>query len=200
MDFDLLANAGWRETLIAVVVLLVFYIAFVFLRMRHLKRESDGASGALESPFKVASAVAAYTGTEKTVIASESGENTALGQLGTSEFQFPWNEAAVAPKVPQPDFQIEVLAVDVEQLRKEVGALRAEILLLKEALKRPPQPEPEPDVRRQPSLAEMIAPQYSEAMQLARKKMEPAEISQQCGISRAEAELVAALVKNRDTH
>ena len=44
----------------------------------------------------------------------------------------------------------------------------------------------------------MIAPQYSDAMQMALQHHDAATISQQCGISRAEAELVVALVRNRD--
>ena len=47
-------------------------------------------------------------------------------------------------------------------------------------------------------LAQMIAPQYSDAMQMALQHHDAATISQQCGISRAEAELVVALVRNRD--
>ncbi len=58
----------------------------------------------------------------------------------------------------------------------------------------------EPKINEEPriSVAQLIAPQYSEAMQLALKDVDAASISQQCGITRAEAELVAALVRNRD--
>ncbi len=83
----------------------------------------------------------------------------------------------------------------MDQLRREVVGLRDEVLLFREAK------QPEKDlVREEPraSVTQLIAPQYSEAMQLALKEVDPAVISQQCGITRAEAELVAALVRNRD--
>lgn len=49
-----------------------------------------------------------------------------------------------------------------------------------------------------PPVTQNISPLYSEAMQKAILGQDAASISRDCGISRAEAELVAALVKNRD--
>lgn len=67
-----------------------------------------------------------------------------------------------------------VLEVEIDQLRKEVGGLRAEILMLRETVQRAAV-KPVPEKPRQPSVTELIAPQYSEAMQLAKKSSIPAQ-------------------------
>ena len=194
MESDFLANLGWREGLMILVGVLAIYIAFAYLRMRRLRRNEPPVSPAPLS-FSASSAMAAY-GADQGGKSSEEPVVTQVVEekpdLGTPEFQFPWNE----PPAPDSEFQrVAILEVDVEQLRKEVGALRAELLVLKEAIQRAHEPAPEV---RPPSVADLIAPQYSEAMQLAQKQVDPAEISQQCGISRAEAELVAALARNQN--
>ncbi len=209
MEFDFFSAIELREGLMVVVVLLMIYIAYVYLRMQRLKREALRIDTAAPV-FAATAAVAAYSAEQGAGRAEQRGtkieEAAAVhvesdpGELGSSEFQFPWNEPA--PAVASSEAQrVAILENDVEQLRKEVGGLRAEILMLREAVQRaatPPPPPPPKEVPRQPSVAELIAPQYSEAMQLARKEVDPGAISQQCGITRAEAELVAALVRNRD--
>lgn len=67
---------------------------------------------------------------------------------------------------------------DIAQLREQVFALKAEIQELRET----PQ-------------GESHAPQtpYSQAIQLARQGVSTAEVAAQCGISRAEAELIVAM-------
>ena len=190
MEFDFLANLGWREGLVAVVGLLAVYVVFIFLRMHGLRQEELRAR-TTPLTFTASSAVAAY-GAEQTVPSVEEGKVQAPGDLGTPDFPFPWNE----PPADTPQEQrLARLEMDVEQLRKEVGSLRAEVLVLREALQRSATPAIK---ETKPSAAELIAPQYSEAMQLARKRVNPVDISQQCGITRAEAELVAALVRNND--
>ena len=85
---------------------------------------------------------------------------------------------------------IESLNRELAQLRKEVGGLRAEVLLLREEQRR--EREPPPPVQ-------VISPLYSDAMQMALQGHDAATIAQHCGIARAEAELVVALVRNRNT-
>ncbi len=67
---------------------------------------------------------------------------------------------------------------DIEQLREQILALKAEIQELKDA----PQ-------------ADFHSPQtpYSQAIHLAKQGMVIAEVAAQCGISRAEAELIVAM-------
>ena len=59
MDLELLGSLGWREALIAIIVLLVAYIIVIFLRMRRLQGELRGAA---VPPLAVQSALAAYGG------------------------------------------------------------------------------------------------------------------------------------------
>ena len=196
MDFDVLSNLGWREGLMAVAGLLAIYVAIVYWRMHRLRRVEEQARTAPLS-FSANSAVAAYSveqSPEVIQLAKTSGTPPPdmPSALGTPEFQFPWNEPPAANPQEQ---RISALEIEVDQLRREVGGLRAEVLLFREAKQQ------EKDLVREESRAsvtQLIAPQYSEAMELALKEVDPAVISQQCGITRAEAELVAALVRNRD--
>ncbi|HPP47308.1 MAG TPA: DUF2802 domain-containing protein, partial [Accumulibacter sp.] len=84
---------------------------------------------------------------------------------------------------------LEALQQDLYQLRCEVDELRAEVLAARE------------DVRQQ--LSRSIdappppSPQYNDAMQMAREGHDATAIAHQCHISRAEADLVVALARNR---
>lgn len=187
MDFDFLSGFGWRECLMALIALLVIYMAVAYGRMRRLKR-GDNVDSQVPPVFSPSSAVAAYQAEQ--VPTPEAAQASA--PEAKSGFQFPWEDAAGENPFVK---QIAALESEVEQLRREVGGLRAEVLVLREMSQRVlsmPKEEPKPTV------AQAIAPQYSEALQLALKDVDAAEISHQCGITRAEAELVAALVKNRD--
>ena len=188
MDFETLANLGWREGLMAIVALLAIYMAIAFWRMYRLRHPpSDEAP---PPPFAASVAVAAYTAAQPQESLPEPAPapEPPAPALGSADFPFPWNEP------PEPDPQgerIEALEKKLARLNKEVKALREETVQLREALKKREEP-------RKPPLAQMIAPQYSDAMQMALQHHDAATISQQCGISRAEAELVVALVRNRD--
>ena len=187
MDFDFLSGFGWRECLMALIALLVIYMAVAYGRMRHLKR-AEHVDSPVQPGFSPSSALAAYQAEQAP--AREAAKASA--PEAKPGFQFPWEDAAGDHPFVK---QIEALESEVEQLRREVGGLRAEVLVLRETSQRVlamPKEEPKPTV------TQAIAPQYSEALQLALKDVDAAEISHQCGITRAEAELVAALVKNRD--
>ena len=180
MDLEGLANLSWREALIAIIVLLVLYVAIVYWRMRSLKRAASTSA----TPYAAHSAVAAYNAVQEPEQPDPAESKEALG---AAEFQFPWNEP---PKSEQGSGSelIEAMEREMAQLRKEVGGLRAEVLVLREELRR---------AAPKPGVAQQISPQYSEAMQMATQGNDAGSISEYCGISRAEAELVA-LVKNHD--
>jgi hypothetical protein len=188
MDFEeLLTILSWREALIAVVVLLAIYLLVVFLRYSRLQREKLRLSVA-GSPA-VSSAIAAYAAVQDSqsdVPAAVSDLPKSAGTTPAEEFDFPWNEPPPSETGSQ---GVAVLESDVAQLRKEVGGLRAEILLLREELRREPA---------KPPVTQNVSPLYSDAMQMAMQGNDAANISQYCGISRAEAELVVALVRNSD--
>lgn len=179
MDLELLANLSWREALIALVVLLVLYLVLAFLRIRRLKREKN----VISTPDSVAaqSVLAAYNAVQEPAL-SAAPELPAA----SPEFAFPWNEPP--PGVPGQQ-RMEALEHELDQLRKEVGGLRAEVLLLREEQRRE---------RSQSEVTQNVSPHYSDAMQMAMQGNDAATISLHCSISRAEAELVVALVRNRD--
>ena len=59
MDFETLANLGWREGLMAIVALLAIYLVIALLRMYRLRHPPSG--DAFPRPFAANQAVAAYT-------------------------------------------------------------------------------------------------------------------------------------------
>lgn len=181
MNFEGLANLSWREALIAIVVLLVLYVGFVFLRIQRLKREKVSRSA--RDYLAAQSAIAAYT----TALAPESpAVSDAPPSPSSPDPGFPWNEP---PAEKEWLLKTEMLEREIEQLRKEVGGLRAEVLVLREEQRRE---------GAQSRVAENVSPLYSDAMEMAMQGNDAATISQYCGISRAEAELVVALVRNRN--
>lgn len=181
MDFgglaELLANLSWREALIAVIAVLVLYVLVAFLRMRHLKHNRLVASGLAESAA-AQSAVAAYA-------AEQTPELPPEPQAPAAE-EFAWNEPP--PEVPGQQM-IDALERDVAMLRGEVGTLRAELSFVREELQRE---------LSHTRVTQNVSPIYSDAMQMALQGHDAATISQHCEIARAEAELVVALVRNRN--
>ena len=189
MDSEIFANLSWREGLIAIVALLAIYLVIAFLRYRKLQRERNAADPQLS--FANRSAVAAYEAVREPSTPAAPTEMTAAATPpfaapgGAADFA--WNEP---PAVTPEQGLLATLERELAQLRKEVGGLRAEVLLLREAQQR--------DVTKT-QVAEKVSPIYSDAMQMAMQGQEAAAISLHCGISRAEAELVVAHVRNRDS-
>jgi hypothetical protein len=175
MGFEGLTNLNWRDALIVIVVLLAVYVLVVFLRMRHIKHEKAEVSAAAQS------AVAAYA-----AVREPEPETTPKPRR---EPDFPWNEPP--PEVPG-QARIERLERELMQLRGELGQLRGQLHdELAQALD---------ELRHemgQERAVQNIAPIYSEAMQLAMQGHDAQTISEHCGVARAEAELVVALVRSR---
>ena len=189
MDFEFLAYLGWREALVAIVVLLVLYILFTFLRMSRLR---NGARRAQEmSPGAIRNAVQAYAAVqepEAPAVPPDGGVPAAPAEspVPTRGAAFAWNE----PPSENPErHRVEVLEQDLAQLRREVGGLRAEVQALREEQRR--------EINKV-EVTQNASPFYSDAMQLATQGREAADISVLCGISRAEADLVVALARNKD--
>ena len=186
MDFDVLANLSWRGALIALVALLVVllavYVVVVFVRLHRLKRAVQ--DDAAPAPAQAKSAISAYAAEQANPAKETTGEPELIS--APSATAFPWNE-------PPDEFpgqqRIDALEREVTQLRREVGGLRAEVLMLREEQKREFE---------QAQLAQHVSPMYSDAMQMALQGHDAASISEQCAIARAEAELVVALVRNRN--
>lgn len=188
MDFEALGNLSWREALIAIIVLLVFYLVLAFLRIRRLKREPVVEN--VPVPQAVHPALAAYASEQapELPVPPVPGDFPNLPEALTAppEISFPWNEPP--PEIPGQQL-IEALERELAQLRKEVSVLRAEMQLLREAQRR--------DLAHS-QVAHNASPLYNDAMQMAMQGLDAASIAQHCGIARAEAELVVALVRNRE--
>ncbi|MDR3298435.1 MAG: DUF2802 domain-containing protein [Candidatus Accumulibacter sp.] len=192
MDFEFLAYLGWRGMLIAVVVLLLFYVLFAFLRINRLRDKTgtprqwppgavqDAAASCAEiQETEEAPMVEADDAAAPSIIADRS--------VSTIERGFAWNEPPLESQEPQ---RIGMLEQDLAQLRREIGGLRAEVQTLRDEQRR--------ELSKVQQVAQTASPFYSDAMQLATQGREAADISVLCGISRAEAELVTALAKNRN--
>ena len=182
MEFSGLTELSWREALIAVVALLAVYVVVVLVRIWRLKQRA--ASRQAQDFFSAQRAVAAYAAVEEPEMPVESGVAEKDGMAeATTQPAFPWNEPPGEGVAPQ----LELLEREIEQLRKEVGGLRAEVLVLREAQQREGVPQ---------RVTDSVSPLYSDSMQMALNGEDAGAISQHCGISRAEAELVVALVRN----
>ena len=205
MDLELLGSLGWREALIAIIVLLVAYIIVIFLRMRRLQGELRGAA---VPPLAVQSALAAYGGIQEAESAAEVAAELPVAAAGSAapvvpetpvaEAELPslvesarpafaWNEPP--PEIPGQAL-IDALQRDVYQLRCELDELRGNLQTARE------------DFRHQ--LAQFsgsppaATPLYNDAMQMAAQGQDAGTIARHCGIARAEADLVVALVRNRN--
>lgn len=189
MDFEFLAYLGWREALVAIVVLLVLYILFTFLRISRLRNETRRAQEM--SPGAMRNAMQSYAAVqepEAPPVPPDGGVQAAPADIPapTRGAAFAWNE----PPSENPErHRIEVLEQDLAQLRREVGGLRAEVQALREEQRR--------EINKV-EVTQNASPFYSDAMQLATQGREAADISVLCGISRAEADLVVALARNKD--
>jgi type IV secretory pathway VirB10-like protein len=209
----MLANLSWRELLIAACVLLAVYAAFVFFRINALKQDKPLIHLAAASPPHPA--VAAYAAEESGVSPFHAPEPPTTASPPVPEKPQPRRKfsAKYEPQEPvlrdaaeetssqKAERKTLALEREVEQLRKEVGGLRAEILLLREAcretVERSEKAERE-EVEERKHVIPPISPFYNDAMQMAAQGESIESISQFCGISRAEAELVVALARNRD--
>lgn len=204
MDFAFPINLSLRDALIALVALLALYLIVAFLRIRRLKRQKVGV--AAPSPVVAQSAVAAYTAAQAPELKTEPEPAKSAPEkrepeplAAPSDAAFPWNEPPGETALLR---QVASLESEVAQLRKEVGGLRAEVLMLREEQQRVLDVAAElPEAEVVDAAVEVtsnVSPLYNEAMQFALQGLDAAAISQSCGISRAEAELVVALVRNRD--
>lgn len=204
MDLDLLGSLGWREGLIAVIVLLVAYIIILYLRMRRLQL------GVITSPPLAAQAAqaAAYAAVQESASAQGAAAAavdpvvavTAPSPSGSASVAAPEAPAGAEPASPEFAWNeppagmpgqawIDSLQREVYQLRCEVDELRTEVLAAREDFRQ--------QSRQSTGSAPAAAPLYNDAMQMAIQGHDATTIAHHCGIARAEADLVVALARNR---
>ena len=183
--------------------MLTIYVVVVFLRINRLRRERQAQPASAASRAAVAAYAEGqhpffappYLGPEpvETNAARTDLDEPAPEPLAApSEAAFPWNEAPPpeAPLVETP--QLAALEREVHQLRQEIIGLRSELQAWRVSQQQAEE-RAAPPVQMPPP----ISPLYSEPMQMAMHGASAGEISMHCGISRAEAELVTALARNR---
>lgn len=170
--FSEFSDFGWRELLIALIALLVLYVVVSLLRLRRAQNRLGPRARA---------AVAAYV-TEQEPAEQKPEFPPTSETISPTEPALIWNE----PSAQLPGQQrIEALEHAFAQLHNEVMALRGELQTQRTLA----------ETRAKPN----IPPLYSDAMQMAMQGHDAATIAAHWGIARAEAELIVALVRNRDT-
>ena len=178
MDSADMLNVGWREGLVATVVVLVAYLLYAMFRLRRIRHGTEAGVREVAAAAPKA-AVDAYAAIQEPEIRHEPEP------LAPSGAAFPWNE----PPEELPARERSALVErDVENCQRELRALRAEIASLRET-----RTVAASRAEAQPA----VSPAYQEAMRIAAQGNDSATVARMCGISRAEADLVAALVKNR---
>jgi len=167
-----------RNLILVAAVLVGGYFVFSLLRLLRMGRKQRSAA-ALNSPDPLDAEVpAAETGflRKEPQLALPAGPSAESSSQPTAE----------VPPAPAPDFARELtrstLEIEVQSLRREIHRLRTDLAQLAAEVQ-------------QLKTTRSVSPLYSEAMTMAQQGVTAAGISDRCGISMAEAELVAALAK-----
>lgn len=164
-------SLGWRDGLLFLVVVLASYMLFELLRIRRLRRRQEKtlASGVVEPALSNAASASAPP-----------------PDIPSTADDMAWNEP---PARQAQDAFAHGVESDLAQMREELDALRGEFAALREELRHE---------AAHLKASQTISPLYSDAMQMAMNGYSAEVIAERCGIARAEAELVAALVKNQE--
>lgn len=212
-----LARFGWREWLLVLILLVVVYMVVQFLRMNRLTREADrqvdgfsaapaanrqtpplGAAAYREiaqvdddeprlpdpppaAPQKPKSRVVWFKRDEEK--AEETAEPPPMPKLST----FTGDMAAAVD-----EGRLERLEAENRVLRSELDGLRTAFASLRDEMQREVE-----HLGNQFKATQQVSPLYGDAMQMALAGESADVIAGRCGIARAEAELVVALVQSR---
>ncbi len=184
-------SLGWREGLLALIIGVVVYMVWLLWRMRRIGRQDKAAPAPLQEP-RVASRLdnldpheplAAYAAQQDLVEADrEAGPAWSPDSAGSARLA---QEAFMAGV----ERELEQLREEMDALRGALAGLREEVAGLREELQQ--------EIHSSRT-AQNVSPLYSDAMQMAILGHDALTISERCGIARAEAELVVALVRNKD--
>lgn len=179
-----LAEFGWRDGVLLVAACAGIYLVLTVLRLlkvgKSTRRGTASSTGATSEPA---------FGEDAMVNLSQSIPPEFF--ISTPEPEpAPAPAASASSTKTAAEFARELARTSVEmemqQLRRESASLRDEVISLREELS---------GLR----AARNVSPLYSEAMALAQRGVPADGIAGQCGISLAEAELVAALARGQST-
>lgn len=171
LDFADLVSLNWRDGLLLLVAALALYMLFELVRIRRLRRQGKAA------PLPVA---------VEPSVSLEAGPAAESPDTETDREPPAWKEPPA--HLVQEAFMRGVES-DLAQMREELDALRGEFAALREELRHE---------AAHLKASQTISPLYSDAMQMAMNGYGADVIAERCGIARAEAELVVALVKNQE--
>lgn len=165
---------GLREAVIGLIGLVALYMAFVLLRMRHLRQKARAATGPA-SPREV-----------PTLTEREEGAAPTLRPSVPTDPVTDWE----SPPLGLAEGMLrQGLAQELAQLRDEVDAIRGELAGLRA------------DMQQEMAhlrAAQTVSPIYGDAMQMALSGYDAGLIAERCGIARGEAELVRALARSQN--
>lgn len=180
---------GWREALLAAIACLVLYVVFAVLRLRRLRQPPAVPAPADAQPVQ--------QGEEPVV---------AVKPPVREELPFPWYEPPDEAPLPAPvggegaaDVALlsriesrlaaaERAVAECSQLRDEVAIMRGELASIRIEMTRQLE---------RIQATQNVAPIYGDAMQMAAAGYDAAAIAERCGVARAEADLVVALMRSQ---
>ncbi|MBR0567945.1 DUF2802 domain-containing protein [Azoarcus sp. L1K30] len=189
---------GFRQLIWALIAALLLYGGWQFLRALLAGRRAGRAARPMSAPARAQAEAPADANED----ANEDADEIDEAAFNYAPMPAAGPPAATVPPTAGGGPDPFALELEVQRLRREIGALRAaldvqqdEIGALHEAVKRigdapPAVPAPAATVDRTGPNA---SPEYSEALVLARRGFSVEDVSARCGITRAEAELVVSL-------
>lgn len=165
---------GLREAVIGLIGLVALYMAFVLLRMRHLREKAR----AVTSHDTIRQ--------EPPVVDRNESAPPSLRPAVSADPAADWEQTPVglAEGVLR-----QGLVQELAQLREEVDAIRGELAALRA------------DMQQEMAhmrAAQTVSPIYGDAMQMALSGYDATLIAERCGIARGEAELVRALARSQN--
>ncbi len=178
-------SLGWREGLLALILGVVVYMVWLLWRMRRISRR-DAAAPAPQEP--------------RGGLLDDLGRVDPVVVRAAEQAAAPENQPEPAWPAENRSFAqeafMEGVEREMEQMREEVDSLRGALAALREEIS-----SLREDLQQEihsSRAAQNASPLYSDAMQMAILGHDALTISERCGIARAEAELVVALVKNKE--
>ena len=194
---------GWREILLTLILFIVAYMLWLIWRMRRINRLATRAR--LETMRVEPKSPSSLTDPSGMEPASGSDEHAEEREDMSPVYERPRNRlqqpaSPEASGTPHVSFAQRAFMAGVEremaQLREEMDALRGALAALRsdneswrDAI--------EQEVHKL-QMAGNVAPLYNDAMQMAMLGHDAVTIAERCGIARAEADLVVALIKRKE--
>ncbi|GHT94882.1 hypothetical protein AGMMS49545_16880 [Betaproteobacteria bacterium] len=213
---------GWREILLTLILLVVIYMVWLVWRMRRIGRQAPAPHPRRDEPRVSLNEPSIFSERQMREQGKEADDDDDNGEDEEEKGERPLTYASLRRRNPfavpgaepvaksaakpeendhaRQDLARQAIMTGVErevgQLRDEMDALRGAFASLRgdvEALR----DAFEQEVQNLHKV-QNASPLYSDAMQMAMLGHDAVTIAERCGISRAEAELVVALMNNKD--